>query len=128
MATIVDRLLAEGIIPILSTIPPRDDSASADRMVPRYNAVVRAIAQTRGVPLVDLLDKEFTIGTVRLRGLRLFEPCAHLVKVSKIPGIFRSLEHRSGLKCAILSDGLIRVGDRVTISRSEELADAQVAT
>ncbi|MDX2088444.1 MAG: SGNH/GDSL hydrolase family protein [Kofleriaceae bacterium] len=54
MATIVDTLLAQGIIPIMSTIPPRDDSATADRMVPRYNAVVRAIAQTRGIPLVDL--------------------------------------------------------------------------
>jgi len=83
---------------------------------------------TRGVPLVDLLDKEFTIGAVRLRGLRLFEPCAHLVKISKIPGIFRSLEHRSGLKCEILSDGLIRVGDPVVISRPEEFATAQIAT
>jgi MOSC domain-containing protein YiiM len=70
---------------------------------------------TRGVPLLELLDREFTIGGVVLRGIRLFEPCGHLEKISKIAGIFRALEHRSGLKAAILSDGLIRVGDPVAL-------------
>jgi MOSC domain-containing protein YiiM len=70
---------------------------------------------TRGVPLLELLHKEFTIGSVRLRGIRLFEPCGHLTKVSKVPGIFKALEHRSGLKAAILSDGIIRVGDRIAL-------------
>lgn len=54
LADITDLLLAQGIIPILSTIPPRDDNAAADREVPRYNAIARGVAQTRGVPLVDL--------------------------------------------------------------------------
>lgn len=54
LATIADGLLAQGIIPVLSTIPPRDDSATADAEVPHYNAIARGIAQTRGVPLVDL--------------------------------------------------------------------------
>lgn len=54
LADITDQLLAQGIIPILSTIPPRDDDAAADAEVPRYNAIARGIAQTRGVPLVDL--------------------------------------------------------------------------
>jgi MOSC domain-containing protein YiiM len=70
---------------------------------------------TRGVPLVQLLDREFTIGNVLMRGLRLFEPCNHLEKISKVSGIFRVLEHRSGLKAAILSDGVIRVGDPVVL-------------
>ncbi len=50
---IVDQTLARGVIPILSTVPPRDDNADADLWVPRYNAVVRGVAQSRGVPLVD---------------------------------------------------------------------------
>jgi MOSC domain-containing protein YiiM len=70
---------------------------------------------TCGVPLVQLLDREFTIGGVLLRGIRLFEPCGHLEKVAKVPGIFRALEHRSGLKAAILSDGVIRVGDPIAL-------------
>lgn len=54
LAQIADTLLAKGIIPVFSTIPPRDDDAAADADVPRYNAVARGIAQTRGIPLVDL--------------------------------------------------------------------------
>ena len=71
---------------------------------------------TRGVPLIELLDREFIIGNVVMRGIRLFEPCAHLEKVSQIPGIFRALENRSGLKAAILSDGVIHTGDRIALA------------
>jgi len=53
MLDITDGLIKEGVIPLLTTIPPRDDSASANLEVPRYNAVVRAVAQARQVPLVD---------------------------------------------------------------------------
>jgi len=70
---------------------------------------------TRGVPLIDLLSREFTVGAVRMRGIRLFEPCAHLVQVSKLPGIFKALEHRSGLKAAVVSDGEIRIGDAIVL-------------
>jgi len=70
---------------------------------------------TRGVPLIDLLHREFVVGDVRMRGIRLFEPCGHLVQVSKLPGIFKALNHRSGLKAAILTDGVIGVGDRITL-------------
>jgi MOSC domain-containing protein YiiM len=77
---------------------------------------------TRGVPLVELLDREFTIGNVVMRGIRLFEPCQHLEKISKIGGIFRALEHRSGLKAAILSDGMIRIGDPVALREATVLA------
>ncbi len=54
MWDLIDGVIDRGIIPILSTIMPRDDDADADAWVPRYNAVVRALAQGRQVPLVDL--------------------------------------------------------------------------
>ncbi|MBI5535698.1 MAG: SGNH/GDSL hydrolase family protein [Deltaproteobacteria bacterium] len=53
MLDLVDKLIDAGIIPILSTIPPRDDDASHDAWVPTLNAVVRAVAQGRQIPLVD---------------------------------------------------------------------------
>jgi MOSC domain-containing protein YiiM len=43
-----------------------------------------------------------------------------LVAVTKLPGIFKALEHRSGLKAAILSDGEIRVGDGVVLEQSSQ--------
>lgn len=51
---VVDALIADGVVPVLSTIPDRTMPASALPEVPRYNAVIRAIAQGRKVPLVDL--------------------------------------------------------------------------
>jgi hypothetical protein len=49
---VVDRLIGEGTIPILSTVPPRDLDAN-DAYVPIYNAIVRGVAQSRQIPLVD---------------------------------------------------------------------------
>jgi len=51
---ITDLLLARGVVPILSSIPPRDDDPAANVWVPRYNAVARAVAQARQVPFIDL--------------------------------------------------------------------------
>ena len=53
MLDITDLLIKEGVIPLLTTIPPRDDSATANLEVPRYNAIIRAVAQARQVPLID---------------------------------------------------------------------------
>ena len=54
MLDIMDLLVERGVIPIVSTIPPRDDSAEADAWVPRLNMVVRGLAQSLQVPMVDL--------------------------------------------------------------------------
>jgi len=81
---------------------------------------------TGGVPLVELLQREFVIGGVVMRGIRLFEPCGHLEKVSEIPGIFKTLERRSGLKAAILSDGVIRIGDKIALQQGSHISAAQV--
>jgi len=70
---------------------------------------------TRGVALNHLVDREFTVGEVRLRGMRLCEPCKDLVKSTGQPSILPGLIHRGGLRCEILSEGMIRVGDAVGI-------------
>jgi MOSC domain-containing protein YiiM len=77
---------------------------------------------TRGVPLVELLHREFTVGSVRLRGIRLFEPCGHLARISGVRGIYEALEHRSGLKAAVLSDGPICVGNPVALKDESQPA------
>jgi MOSC domain-containing protein YiiM len=68
---------------------------------------------TRGVPLNHLVGREFMIGDVKMRGLRLCEPCSHLQKLSHekvLPG----LVHRGGLRAQILTEGTIRVGAAVS--------------
>lgn len=72
---------------------------------------------TRGVPLNHLVGKEFWIGEVKALGLRLCEPCSHLQKLSHdkvLPG----LVHRGGLRAQILTEGTIRVGEKVSEARA----------
>jgi len=68
---------------------------------------------TSGVPLNHLVGREFDIGRVRLRGMRLCEPCKYLDGLTQA-GAMSALIHRGGLRAVILNDGIIRVGDTVT--------------
>jgi MOSC domain-containing protein YiiM len=67
---------------------------------------------TRNVPLNHLVGREFTVGPVRIRGIRLCEPCSHLEAITGLP-VINGLRHRGGLRAQILTQGVIRVGDEV---------------
>lgn len=67
---------------------------------------------TRGVPLNHLVGKEFRVGSVTLRGVRLCEPCDYLAGLTR-PEVLPGLVHRGGLRADILSSGVIRPGDEV---------------
>ena len=69
---------------------------------------------TRNVPLNHLVGMEFAIGEVRIRGIRLCEPCDHLQKVTG-KSVIKGLLHRGGLRAQILTPGTISVGDKITI-------------
>jgi len=64
---------------------------------------------TRGVALNHLVGREFRVGDVTLRGIRLCEPCLHLESLTQ-PRVMKSLLHRGGLRAEILTEGIIRVG------------------
>lgn len=72
---------------------------------------------TRGVRLNELVGREFYVGAVRLRGMRLCEPCTHLVKAG-FPEILRGLLHKGGLRAQILSEGPICVRDQIRAAES----------
>jgi MOSC domain-containing protein YiiM len=65
---------------------------------------------TRGVPLNHLVNHEFMVGEVRLRGLKLCEPCAHLERLLAME-LRPALAHRGGLRCEVLEGGAIAIGD-----------------
>jgi hypothetical protein len=67
---------------------------------------------TRGVDLNALVGREFSIGPVRAFGQRLCEPCVHLERLTR-PGVVAGLVHRGGLRADILTDGEIRLGDKI---------------
>ena len=71
---------------------------------------VRRNIVTRDVPLNHLVGREFRVGDVTLRGVRLNEPCNHLAGLTD-DKVKQGLVHRGGLRADIVSDGVIRVGD-----------------
>ncbi len=66
-----------------------------------------------GVPLNHLVEREFMVGDVRLRGILLCEPCATLAETSGHTHIINHLMHRGGLRAEILTEGTIDVGAEV---------------
>lgn len=70
---------------------------------------------TRGIRLNDLVDKEFQVGKVKLRGIRLCEPCDHLAKLVD-SRILPNMVHRSGLRACILNDGSLKSEDIISAS------------
>lgn len=74
----------------------------------RRNLVVR------GLELNALVGREFEIGAVRCRGMRLCEPCTVLQRYAARP-VLRALVHRGGLRADVLGDGEIALGDPVRV-------------
>lgn len=78
------------------------------------SAEARRNVTTQGVPLNHLVGKEFKVGELVLRGIRLCEPCGHLEKLVAKGKVQEGLRHRGGLRAQILKGGVIRKGDEVT--------------
>jgi MOSC domain-containing protein YiiM len=86
----------------------RDYQIELDPSQARRNIV------TQGVALNHLVDREFKIGDVILRGTRLCDPCSHLEKLTR-KGVMRGLIHRGGLRTEIIRGGTLRPGDPIII-------------
>ena len=67
---------------------------------------------TRNVPLNHLVGREFQVGEVTLRGIRLNEPCNHLAGLTD-DKVKQGLVHRGGLRAQILTEGVIQPGDEI---------------
>jgi MOSC domain-containing protein YiiM len=88
------------------------EAAAREYKVALAPSAARRNVVTRGVPLNHLVGRDFAIGDVRVRGIRLCEPCGHLEALTGLP-VIKALRHRGGLRAQILTPGLIRVGDAV---------------
>lgn len=69
---------------------------------------------TRGVRLNELVGKEFWVGDVLVRGVKLNEPCQYLQDLIGKP-ILRPLAHRAGIRADLLTSGRISVGDPIEV-------------
>jgi len=74
---------------------------------------------TLGVSLNELVGRDFRIGEVTLRGIRLCHPCMHLERLTQ-PGVLKGLVNRGGLRAQILAGGILRPGDSIEEIPSRE--------
>lgn len=89
------------------------EASARDYGVELKNDETRRNVLTRGVALNHLVGREFRVGPVRLRGLKLCEPCGHLQSLTG-KEMIKLLRHRGGLRAEILEGGVIKVGDAIT--------------
>jgi MOSC domain-containing protein YiiM len=80
---------------------------------------------TQGIALNDLLSKEFTVGGVRMKGVKLCHPCDYLESRTHA-GVKAGLENRGGLRAQILTEGVIHVGDEIMPAISHVAVGANV--
>jgi len=68
---------------------------------------------TSGIDLNALEGEVFSVGTLRLQGVRLCEPCAYLSKILG-PELLEHMVHKAGLRALILDSGVISVSDEIS--------------
>ncbi|MEC5218654.1 MOSC domain-containing protein YiiM [Actimicrobium sp. GrIS 1.19] len=94
-----------------------EHSRSPDLSLMRRNLV------TRGVRLNNLVNAEFTIGNVRLRGIELCEPCTIVGDILSDASlgqkdVIKYWVRRGGLRADVLSSGEIIQGVRIELADS----------
>ena len=68
---------------------------------------------TEGIRLNELVGKEFSIGSVKLKAHDLCRPCRYLQESLQQKNIVQELLHTAGLRCEILSSGKIYINDQI---------------
>ena len=70
---------------------------------------------TQGVNLNDLNGKEFFVGPVKIKAHDLCRPCKYLQQLLNQKDLMKELLFKGGLRCEILIDGKISIGDIIKI-------------
>ena len=70
---------------------------------------------TEGIELNKLINKEFLIGKVKLKGHDLCRPCRYLQELLGQKNLVKEFILKGGLRCEILSSGKIFVNDIIKI-------------
>ena len=68
---------------------------------------------TEGTRLNELVDKEFFIGSVKLKAHDLCRPCKYLQESLQQKNIVKEFLLTGGLRCEILSSGKIYINDQI---------------
>ena len=96
------------------------ESESVDEYNKRYDLNIpylnfRRNIITRGIRLNDLIDKKILIGNVQLDVIDLCRPCRHLSDKLGKDNIIKEFLRKGGIRCGILNNGKISIGDQIKI-------------
>ncbi len=70
---------------------------------------------TQNIDLNALVEQEFYVGKVKLRGIMLCEPCGHLEKLLDTK-LITELTHKAGLRAQVIISGDIAISDTITVA------------
>ena len=68
---------------------------------------------TKGIKLNELVGSEFFIGQVKVKAHDLCRPCQYLQESLNQKNLVKELLRKGGLRCEILTNGKIFVGDEI---------------
>ena len=70
---------------------------------------------TKGIRLNDLVEKRIKIGPVNLKVIDLCRPCRHLSEKLNRNDVIKEFLRKGGIRCRIINDGKIYLGDKIKI-------------
>ena len=70
---------------------------------------------TKGIRLNDLVEKRIKIGSVNIEVIDLCRPCRHLSDKLVRNDIIKEFLRKGGIRCQIINDGKISLGDQIKI-------------
>lgn len=105
---LVDQIINFGTVPIMMTIPPLDRNDDRPHLVPAVNALVRAYAQHRKLPLINYYEAMLPLPAMGLSSDGV-HPNTHYSQGSK-PCYFNAegLEHGYNMRNLVTMEGLSR--------------------
>ena len=70
---------------------------------------------TKGIKLNNLINKKIIIRDVHLDVVDLCRPCRHLSEKLERDDIIKEFLRKGGIRCRIINDGKISIGDQINI-------------
>ena len=72
---------------------------------------------TKNIRLNNLVGKEFFVGKIKLKAHDLCRPCKYLQESVQQKNTVKEFLHTGGLRCEILSNGIISVNNKIVIQK-----------
>ena len=96
------------------------ESENIDFYNKRYNTDIKYVdfrrnIITKGIELNELINKELFINTVKIKAYELCRPCKHLQEILNQKNLIKEMSLKSGLRCEILGNGNISIGDKIQL-------------